>query len=162
MIFPPPHEMFLGLTSRGSWRNKLWTCVQLVTPLCLRKHWTPIHLNRSHSIQICFHWKGSETRPILQLDELCQTIENIRPLLFWRGCFTQSYLYWWTDLLEEASHHSFFFISQNCNSNTYHFSVAIGFAWACKNPYSFSGYTCIAATHTHTHAHTKQHIHVKM
>lgn len=58
---------------------------------------------------------------------------------------------------EEASNQSFYLISQNYDSSTNHFSVAIGFAWAYKNSYSYSGYKGIATTHTHT----KQYIYMK-
>lgn len=50
---------------------------------------------------------------------------------------------------EKTSNHSVYLISQHDDSNTNH-SFTVGFAWACKNPYSFGGYKYIAATHART------------
>lgn len=114
-----------------------------------------------------FHCFTETAQKHVQFCSVMKCAKSLRPFVsssemrvsFWRACIDI-----WTPPLtpqKKASKHSIYHVSQNYDSNTNHFSVAIGFAWACKNPYSFNGNKCIAATHTHTQTLTDTHMHTK-
>lgn len=93
-----------------------------------------------------FCWSGSEIIQILLLDELCQITENTSPL-FWH---LFKFLLRWRMNCSRKSIQFTRFNKSIVIAILNHFSVTIGFAWACKNPWQLQWLHC-----SRTHAHTQ-------